>query len=184
MQLTKGGKRYCEVSQLLDIVTIAGFVAANPSLAARVAPATGSVLNTNRLFRCHREKGSTDRFITMNADEMTTQIVLPAEGTTTRSLRAYMRLQTIGIVGSHMCLQVICPSKSYKSSKKPVDRDIITMIKTSWASRAPIFLSGVTFKFFKLWSNRSNCLKLSRNMQRRNRSVSQRRGISEMGIIV
>jgi len=147
----------CEMSQLLDIVAIAGSVAANPSLAARVAPATGSILNTNGLLRSHREKGSADRFITMNADEMTTQIVLPTERTTTRSLRAHMRLQTIGIVGSHVCLQVICPSKS------------------SWASRAAIFLSGVTFEFFefiKLGSNRSNCLKLGRDMQGRNRSVS------------
>jgi len=166
MTLPNEERGICEMSELLDVVAIAEFVAANPSLAARVAPATGSVLNTNGLFRSHREKGGTDRFITMNADEMTTQIMLSAKGTTTRSLRAHMRLQTIGIVGSHVCLQVICPSKS------------------SWASRAPIFLSGVTFKFFKLWSNRSNCLKLSRNMQRRNRSVSQRRGISEMGIIV
>ena len=99
------------MSQLLDVVAITGFVATNPSLAARVAPATGSALNTNGLLRSHREKGSTDRFIAMNADEMTTQIVLPAEGTTTRSLRAHMRLQTIGIMGSHMCLQVICPSE-------------------------------------------------------------------------
>jgi len=68
----KEEKGYCEMSQLLDVVAIADFVAANQSLAARVAPATGSVLNSNGLFRSHREKGSTDRFITMNADEMTT----------------------------------------------------------------------------------------------------------------
>jgi hypothetical protein len=114
MDLPKEEKSNHEMSQLLHVVAIACFVAANPSPTARVAPATRSVLNTNGLFRSHREKGSTDRLITMNTDEMTTQIVLPAEGTTTRSLRAHMRLQTIGIVGSHMCLQVICPSKSYK----------------------------------------------------------------------
>jgi len=142
------------MSQLLDVVAIAGFAAANPSLAASIAPATGSVLNTDGLFRSHGEKSSTHRFITMNADEMTTQIVLPTEGTTTRSLRANMRLQTIGIMSSHMCLQIICPSKS------------------SWTSRAAIFLSGVTFEFFKLGSNRSNCLELARDMQGRNRSVS------------
>jgi hypothetical protein len=143
-----------EMNQLLDVVAIAGCVAANPSPAARVAPATGSVLNSNGLFRSQREKGSTDRFITMNADEMTTQIVLPTERTTTRSLRANVRLQTIRIMSSHMCLQVICPSKS------------------SWTSRAAIFLSGVTFEFLKLGSNWSNCLKLSRDMQGRNRSMS------------
>jgi hypothetical protein len=60
----------------------------------------------------------------MNADEMTTQIMLPTERTTTRSLRANMRLQTIRIMSSHMCLQVICPSKSYKQSKKPVHRPL------------------------------------------------------------
>ena len=114
MNLPKEEKSYCEMSQLLDVGAIAGFVAANPPLATRVAPTTRSVLNTNGLFRSHREKGSTDRFITMNANEMTAQIVLPTEGTTTRSLRAHMRLQTIGIMSSHMCLQVICPSKSYK----------------------------------------------------------------------
>jgi hypothetical protein len=112
--LPKEGTSYCEMSQLLNIVAIAGIVATNPSLATRVAPAAGSVLYTNGLFRSYRKDGSTDRFITMDADEMTTQIVLPAEGTTARSLRAHMRLQTIGIVGGHVCLQVICPSKSYK----------------------------------------------------------------------
>lgn len=152
-------------------MAVTRFVAANPPFAARVAPATRSVLNANRLFRSHRNNGSTDGFIAMNADKMTTQIVLPAEGTTARSLRAYMRLQTIGIMGSHMCLQVICPSKSYKLSKKPVERHITT-INTSWTSRASIFLSGVTFKFFKLGSDRSNCLKLGRDMQGRNRTVS------------
>lgn len=120
--LPKEERSYCEMSQLLDVVAIADFVAANQSLAARVAPATGSVLNSNGLFRSQRKKGSTDGFITMNADEMTTQIVLPTEGTTTRSLRANMRLQTIGVVGSHVCLQVICPSKSYTLRKKPVDK--------------------------------------------------------------
>jgi hypothetical protein len=120
--LPKEEKGYCEMNQLLDVVAVAGFVVANQSLAARVAPATGSVLNSNRLFRSHRKKGNTDRFVSMNANEMTTQIVLPTEGTTTRSLRANMRLQAIGIVGSHMCLQVICPSKSYTPSKKPVDK--------------------------------------------------------------
>ena len=117
MNIPKQEKGYCEMSQLLDVVAIASFVAANPTLAARVAPATGSVLNTDRLFWRHREKGSTDRFITMNTDEMTTQIVLPTKGTTTRSLWANMRLQTIRIMSSHMCLQIICPSKSYKEVK-------------------------------------------------------------------
>lgn len=71
------------MSQLLDVVAFAGFVAANPSLAARVTPATGTVLNTNRLFGSHGEKGRTDGFIAMNANKMATQVVLPAEGTAT-----------------------------------------------------------------------------------------------------
>lgn len=143
------------MSQLLDVEAVADFVAANQSLAARVAPATGSILNTNGLFRSHWERGSAYRFITMNANEMTTQVVLPAEGTATRSLRTHMRLQTIGVVGSHVCLQVICPSKGYKSSKKPDDSiNIKLMINTSWACGAAIFLSGVSFSFFnRLGSN-------------------------------
>jgi hypothetical protein len=71
------------MGQLLDVVAFAGFVAANPALATRVTPATGAVLNTNRLFGSHREKGRTDGFITMNANKMAAQVVLPAEGATT-----------------------------------------------------------------------------------------------------
>lgn len=60
-------------------MAVAGVVAANPTLAAGVAPATRSVLNPNGLFRRHGEKGSTDRFVTMNTNEMATQVMFPAE---------------------------------------------------------------------------------------------------------
>ena len=52
--LPKKGTSYCEMNQLLDVVAIAGVVAANPALATSVTPATGSVLNTNGLFRSYR----------------------------------------------------------------------------------------------------------------------------------
>ena len=62
------------MSQLLDVVAIAGFDATNPSFAA----CHGIRSQLLRFFRSRREKGSTDRFIM-------TQIVLPSptEGTTT-----------------------------------------------------------------------------------------------------
>ena len=81
MNLHKRG--YGKRSQLLDVVAFASFVAANPSLTTRVAPAAGSILNTNGLFRSHGVKGSTNGFIAMDANEMATQVVLPAERTTT-----------------------------------------------------------------------------------------------------
>jgi len=49
-QVPKEEKSNSEINRLLDVRAIAGFVATNPSLAARVTPATGSVLNANGLF--------------------------------------------------------------------------------------------------------------------------------------
>jgi hypothetical protein len=40
----------------------------------------------------------------MNADQVTTQIMLAAEGAATRVVRASVRFETIGIMGRHMGL--------------------------------------------------------------------------------
>jgi hypothetical protein len=65
-------------SYLLDVMAITVSASADPSFAARVAPPTGSTLNADSLLGGGEER-CTDDFIAVDADEMTTQVMLPAE---------------------------------------------------------------------------------------------------------
>jgi len=47
----------------------------------------------------------------MDADEVTTQVVLAAEGPTTRTMWADVRLEPVGVVGSHVCFEIVGPSE-------------------------------------------------------------------------
>jgi len=70
------------LNRLLDVEAVAFIVSTNPAFAAGIAPAAVSVLDTDGLLH-NWQKRCTDRFITVDADEMTTQVVFSAEGTTT-----------------------------------------------------------------------------------------------------
>lgn len=63
----------------------------------------------------------------MNANQMTTKIVFPAEGTTTRALRANMGLQPVGIMSGHMGLQVVGSRESYNNK-------LVVQIIKEWPS--------------------------------------------------
>ena len=82
---------------LLDISTIARGLATNSAFAAVVAPVASTASNADAVLL----------FITVDADEVTTEVVLPAEGATARAVRANMRLQPVGVVGSHVSLQIV-----------------------------------------------------------------------------
>lgn len=91
---------------LLDVVAVAIGAAADPTLSTGVAPSARATLDTDGLLGS-REKRGGDRLITVDADEVATQIMLPAERATARTLRANMGLQPVGIMSGHVSLQVV-----------------------------------------------------------------------------
>jgi len=47
----------------------------------------------------------------MDADEVTTEVVFPAEGPTAVALRAHMGLQPVWVMGGHVGFQVVSSGK-------------------------------------------------------------------------
>jgi len=85
---------------LLDIAAIA-FGLADVALAAGITPGAKTALDADGDF-WHGCEGI--RFFAMNADEVTAQVVLAAEGTTTRAVSADIGLEAVGIMSRHMGL--------------------------------------------------------------------------------
>jgi hypothetical protein len=79
--------------------------------AAGIAPVAHTPLDADGALRLSHEAGG-NGLIAMNADEMTTKIMLATERTTTRALGADMGLEPVGIMGTHMRFQVVCTSES------------------------------------------------------------------------
>lgn len=61
-----------------------------------------------------------DRLVSMDTDEMTTQVVLATEGSATGTVRADMGLQSVGVMSRHVRLQVIGSSETSRTEGAPV----------------------------------------------------------------
>jgi len=134
--------------------------------AAIVAPLAHAPLDTDGVLRLSHEAG-TEGLVAMNADEMTTKVVLATERATARTLGAAMGLEPVGIMSAHVCLQVVCTSES------------------PGATVATVLLAGITLEFVEwLGSNRCNSRHRWARMHGRNRGVSVRRGVTGVGVVV
>jgi hypothetical protein len=58
--------------------------------------------------------GGADRLVSVNAEQMPAEIMLAAEGAATGAVGADMGLETIGVVGSHVSLEIVSASESWK----------------------------------------------------------------------
>jgi hypothetical protein len=93
---------------LFDIVAVANSLS-NVTLATGVTPGTETILDANGQLG---GSSASIRFIAMDAYQMTTQIMLTAEGTATCSVRTSIGFKAIGVMGGHMGLQIISSCKS------------------------------------------------------------------------
>jgi hypothetical protein len=93
---------------LLDVVAITRGTAANPALATVVTPDPISPLDTNHLLYRGTRSGS---FVAVNADKVAPQIMLAAERPSTSAVRADVRLQTVGVMGRLVGLEIISAGK-------------------------------------------------------------------------
>lgn len=64
---------------VFDVVAVTAEVTPNPALAAGITPTPESTINTNLLVHHRKEMGAV-RFVTMDADEVTPEVVLATEG--------------------------------------------------------------------------------------------------------
>jgi hypothetical protein len=115
---------------LLDVIgAVAAALATGPALPTPVAPATRGTRGSGRsaplrTVRAARMMGSVsasrgDRrratgdalFIAVDADQVTTEIVLATERATTGLVRAHVRLGTVRVVRRHVGLEVKGTSK-------------------------------------------------------------------------
>ena len=90
-------------SRLLNISTGASSVTTNAALATSIAPAASATFDSNRFLRSGKKRGA-DRFITVNANEMATEVMLATEGAPARSLGTYVGFEPIWIMGGHVGL--------------------------------------------------------------------------------
>jgi hypothetical protein len=78
-ECTKGIKlERVDINQLLDVGAFASGVTTNIAFATGVAPATVAALDTDG-FLCDGEERVADGFVAMDANQVTTQVVLAAE---------------------------------------------------------------------------------------------------------
>lgn len=103
---------------LLDVSAATLSSNADPSFATVIAPASRASVDADSLSCC-RGCGR-DGLVAVDANQMTAQIMFAAEGATTRAMRANMRLQTVGIMGRHVSLQIVSSSER--------SRAIVTLI--------------------------------------------------------
>jgi hypothetical protein len=92
-------------------VAIANPLSSYPALPTAVAPTSGTLVDTNGLL--WRVGGGAERVITMNTDEVTTQVMLAAKRAAARAVWTYMRLKPVGVVGCHVRLEIVSTSKGY-----------------------------------------------------------------------
>jgi hypothetical protein len=90
-------------SHLLDIGTVTTVVATNIALATGVTPAASATFNSNRFFGSGKKR-RTDSFIAVDANQMAAKIVFATERASTRSLRTYVGLEPVWVVGCHVRL--------------------------------------------------------------------------------
>jgi hypothetical protein len=97
-------------SRLLDVGTVAIVVTTDPAFATCVTPAAAATFNTNRFLTSGKQRGA-NSFIAVNAYKMAAKVVLATERAPTRSLGAYVGLEPIWVMGRHVGLQIVSPSK-------------------------------------------------------------------------
>jgi len=110
-RIKKHKRRNTVGGNLLDVVAVAVPLPADPSLPADFTPAPRAFLDSNGFLGRPRMVGRAHRLVAMDAYEMSAQVVLAAERSAARCVRADMGLETIGIMRSHMGLQIICAGK-------------------------------------------------------------------------
>jgi len=89
------------------------FPASDETFTTAVTPGTRALLHTDGFFRVRET--ATDRVILVDADEVATQVVLAAERATTAGVVAYMRLQPVGVVCTHMSLEIVSACESTRT---------------------------------------------------------------------
>jgi len=110
-RIKKHKRRNTVGGNLLDVVAVAVPLPADPSLPADFTPAPRAFLDSNGFLGRPRMVGRAHRLVAMDAYKMSAQVVLAAERSAARCVRADMGLETIGIMRSHMGLQIICAGK-------------------------------------------------------------------------
>lgn len=103
---------------LLDVSAAALSSDTDPSFATVITPPSWASVDTNSLGCCRGSRR--DGLVAVNANQVTAQIMLAAEGATTGTMRANMRFQTVGVMRRHMSLQIVGSSES--------SRAIVTLI--------------------------------------------------------
>lgn len=87
-------------------------VPADETFATVITPSSVTFLDANgRLVR------SKIGVIAMDADEVTSEVVLTTEGAATGGVGADMRLQAIGVVSSHVRLEIVCASEGARARR-------------------------------------------------------------------
>jgi len=89
---------------------MATIVTTDVAFATRIAPAAAPTFNANRFFTSGK-KGGANSFIAVNANKMATKVMLATERAPARSLGAYVGLEPIWVMGGHVRLQIVSPSK-------------------------------------------------------------------------
>lgn len=131
--MSGGGVRGLAFATSTVFVTIA-LEFAERGFAALITPNTLGALSANGVGR--------PLLVTMDADQMTTKIVLAAEGTTTVGVGADMGLQTVRVVGGHVSLKIVGPSEGY-DNRSVTDQGNNEMKLTSRADLASVLLAGI-----------------------------------------
>ena len=99
--------RESHACQLLDIVALTTLLLATlvePAATAMVAPGATTSLDADRRAR----RQSRHRLSTMDGHHVASEIVLAAERATTRVVVTSVGLETIGVVGLDVGLEVVC----------------------------------------------------------------------------
>lgn len=89
---------------------MATIVTTNVAFATGIAPTAVTTFNTDCFFASGKERGA-NSFIAVNAYKMATKVMLATERAPARSLRAYVGLEPIWVMGGHVRLQIVSPSK-------------------------------------------------------------------------
>lgn len=80
--------------------------------------------------------GAGDRLVAMDRDDVTTEIVLPGEGTATRAVGTDVWLETVGIMSGHVSFEVVGPGKGCR------EREISSGRRTESKSYLPLGHEG------------------------------------------
>jgi hypothetical protein len=125
---------------LLDVVAIASGASANDTFPTGVTPGPACFGDT---YIAPRE-----RVVSMNAREVTTKVVLPAERPATVAVRASVGFRPVRVVSGHVRLKIECSGESYR---KPSTQCMMPEHQRLTAStlRTLVFAAGVQLLLLK-----------------------------------